>query len=92
MFNPSKPTADELNHAQAHKAFLVYDNEHVLFAQDAVGARFIHELESHLSGRSGIADGKEDEKIERLINERMQSKHIHVCAILVKLVIPPATE
>ncbi len=65
---------------------------HVLFAQDVVGARFIHELQSHLSGRSGIADGKEDEKIERLINGRMQSKHIYACAILDKLVIPPATE
>jgi hypothetical protein len=38
MSNPSEPTADELNHAQANKAFLVYEDEHALFAQDAAGA------------------------------------------------------
>jgi hypothetical protein len=58
----------------------------MLFAQDAVGVQFLQELESYLSGRSDTANGKEHERIERLINDRMQRKYIHACDMVGKLI------
>ena len=88
MFAPREPTDAQLIDAEAKaRAAGPFEYDGALFkALSPQGAWFIQELAAYMTDRSGLVESREDsEEIERLINERMQSKDIKAFEILAKV-------